>query len=232
MPDLDEYVPVAHRISLFYERFPKGRIVTRLVARSADVIVVQASVYRTETERQPSATGLASERPGDGDVNTVACLENTETSAVGRALANLGFHATRRRPSYHGSSPASRDAVSKRESSVSPESLGVRTIYGPPARVRGRARALASDFATPPAPAVVGPPGEERRPLSVIARDLMRLLDEAEQLGVRPRRIAEWKVRVQTGSYADADFERLEAALRAWVCKARERRVVASGREM
>jgi hypothetical protein len=75
--------------------------------------------------------------------------------------------------------------------------------------------------------AVVSLPAAER-PLSVISRDLLRLLDEAEQLGVRPRRTAEWKVRVQTGSNTDADFERLEAALRAWVCKARERRDVAS----
>ncbi|HYU52251.1 MAG TPA: hypothetical protein VEK37_04875, partial [Gemmatimonadaceae bacterium] len=34
-----------------------------------------------------------------GDINTVACLENTETSAVGRALANLGFTASAKRPS-------------------------------------------------------------------------------------------------------------------------------------
>jgi hypothetical protein len=47
----------------------------------------------------PAATGWASEREGDGDINTVACLENTETSAVGRALANLGFTASAKRPS-------------------------------------------------------------------------------------------------------------------------------------
>jgi hypothetical protein len=44
---------------------------------------VQAFVFRSVEEERPSATGLASERIGDGDVNTVACLENTETSAIG-----------------------------------------------------------------------------------------------------------------------------------------------------
>ena len=46
-----------------------------------------------------AATGWASEREGDSDINSVACLENTETSAVGRALANLGFTASSKRPS-------------------------------------------------------------------------------------------------------------------------------------
>lgn len=93
------YAPVADRIALFYERFPTGRIVTQLAMHNEHEIVFQASVYRTEASRKPSATGWASERIGDGDINTVACLENTETSAIGRALANLGFTASSRRPS-------------------------------------------------------------------------------------------------------------------------------------
>jgi hypothetical protein len=59
----------------------------------------RASVYRDARTRWPAATGWASERVGDGDINTVACLENTETSAIGRALANLGFTASKNRPS-------------------------------------------------------------------------------------------------------------------------------------
>src|SRR5256885_13604213 len=38
-------------------------------------------------------------REEDGDVNAVEYLENTETSAIGRALANLGFTASAERPS-------------------------------------------------------------------------------------------------------------------------------------
>jgi hypothetical protein len=95
-----EYALVADRIALFYERFPHGRIITELVSRSEREVTFKALVYRSPEEHEPAATGWASEREGDGDVNLVACLENTETSAIGRALANLGFTAARRRPSY------------------------------------------------------------------------------------------------------------------------------------
>jgi hypothetical protein len=104
-----EYALVADRIALFYERFPQGRIITELVSRSEREVTFKASVYRSAEERQPAATGWASEREGDGDVNLVACLENTETSAIGRALANLGFTASRRRPSYEEMVKAERE---------------------------------------------------------------------------------------------------------------------------
>jgi hypothetical protein len=95
----DQYATVAERIELFYSRFPEGRINTELVTREGGEITFKALVYRTAAETLAAATGWASEREGDGDVNTVACLENTETSAVGRALANLGFTASTKRPS-------------------------------------------------------------------------------------------------------------------------------------
>jgi hypothetical protein len=95
----EQYATVAERIELFYSRFPDGRINTELVAREAGEMTFKALVYRSAAESAAAATGWASEREGDGDVNTVACLENTETSAVGRALANLGFVASPRRPS-------------------------------------------------------------------------------------------------------------------------------------
>lgn len=97
--DTGDYAPVADRIALFYERHPEGRIITELVSRSQHDVTFRALVYRSPTEPEPAATGWASERPGDGDVNAVACVENTETSAIGRALANLGFAASAQRPS-------------------------------------------------------------------------------------------------------------------------------------
>ena len=97
--DLERYAPVARRITLFYERYPAGRIITTLVERDARAVIFRARIYRTAEEASPAATGWALEREGDGDVNAVACLENTETSAIGRALANLGFTASAARPS-------------------------------------------------------------------------------------------------------------------------------------
>jgi hypothetical protein len=97
--DPTAYAPVAERIRLFWEAFPNGRITTRLVSRTEHDVVFEARVYRSAEDARPAATGWAAEREGDGDVNAVACLENTETSAVGRALANLGFTAAKERPS-------------------------------------------------------------------------------------------------------------------------------------
>ena len=95
----EQYATVAERIELFYERYPQGRINTELVSRSDGAITFKAVVYRDPSDTTPAATGWTSEREGDSDINTVACLENTETSAVGRALANLGFVASAKRPS-------------------------------------------------------------------------------------------------------------------------------------
>lgn len=102
------YAPVSERVRLFWTAYPNGRITTRLVSRSERDVVFVACVYRSPDEAKPAATGWAAEREGDGEVNAVACLENTETSAVGRALANLGFTAARERPSLEEMERAAR----------------------------------------------------------------------------------------------------------------------------
>jgi hypothetical protein len=128
----DQYATVAERIELFYSRFPEGRINTELVTREGGEITFKALVYRTAAETLAAATGWASEREGDGDVNTVACLENTETSAVGRALANLGFTASTRRPSLEEMEKAARvrralsfGAAQRKETTISPTDADV-----------------------------------------------------------------------------------------------------------
>ena len=121
--DLSAYTPVAERIRRFYERFPAGRIVTELVSREphdgAHVITFRALAYRSASDTLPAATGWAAERDDDGEVNEVACLENAETSAIGRALANLGF-ATSTRPSREEMAKANRAREHRRERSVPP----------------------------------------------------------------------------------------------------------------
>src|SRR5437868_10652625 len=109
--DPASYAPVAERISLFYESFPRGRIITEMISRTERDVVFRALVYRQADDSDPAATGWAAEREGDGEINTVACLENTETSAIGRALANLGFTASRERPSAEEMAKVSRARV-------------------------------------------------------------------------------------------------------------------------
>lgn len=156
-----EYTPVAERITQFWERFPRGRIVTDLVSQTPREIVFVARVYRRSDDRQPSATGWSAERVGDGEVNSVACLENAETSAVGRALANLGFTASRRRPSreemekaFHARRPSPAYPAGRSTDAMADEALDLMALirtaqrYGMRAAraERLRSRALAGAF--------------------------------------------------------------------------------------
>ena len=88
----------------------------------------KALVYRSAGDEHPAATGWAAEREGDGDINLVACLENTETSAIGRALANLGFTASRQRPSAEEMAQASRARIRR----TAPDDGRRRLVVGPP----------------------------------------------------------------------------------------------------
>jgi hypothetical protein len=135
--DPETYAPVAERIELFYQRFPTGRILTELVQHTEQEVVFRAAVYRAADDPEPAATGWAAERVGDGEVNAVACLENTETSAIGRALANLGFLASRLRPSAEEVAKAALHLVRTAErAGLSParaEALRARIARGLPA---------------------------------------------------------------------------------------------------
>lgn len=94
----DEYEAVEDRLPKFWADHPKGRIVTDLRPSPPGEWVVFAALYR-EAEAEPFATGLAHEVSGAGPVNTTSALENCETSAIGRALANGGYAPKGKRPS-------------------------------------------------------------------------------------------------------------------------------------
>jgi hypothetical protein len=58
--DPASYAPVAERISLFYQAFPRGRIITEMISRTERDVVFRAVVYRDAGEREAAATGWAS----------------------------------------------------------------------------------------------------------------------------------------------------------------------------
>jgi len=94
---LKDYIPVAERIADFYGHHPNGRIITTIVEHKEETgfVLMRAEVYREADDAQPSATGHAFEVKGQGHVNQTSHIENCETGAVGRALANLGLETKR-----------------------------------------------------------------------------------------------------------------------------------------
>lgn len=95
--NLDDYVTVSQRIERFYEKHPDGRIITNVVEVNHETgfVLMQAMIYRTNADAHPAATGHAFEVRGDSYINKSSYIENCESSAVGRALALLGFEVRR-----------------------------------------------------------------------------------------------------------------------------------------
>jgi len=114
--NLDEYDTVASRIKKFRREHPNGRMATEIISATGETgatrWVVRALLWTDRWEDrdmtikriEPDATGLATETDGEEGVNETSALENAETSAIGRALANLG---------YSGDKRASRDEMQK-----------------------------------------------------------------------------------------------------------------------
>ena len=87
--NLDDYEPVAARHARWLEKHPHGRTITHMVSTpGADICVIRAELWLDEV---CIATGYAEEVRGAGNVNRTSHVENCETSAVGRALANAGM---------------------------------------------------------------------------------------------------------------------------------------------
>lgn len=94
--NLDDYVPVHERIEKFYATNPAGRILTN-IERLDDggLVLFKASVYRSNDDAEPASTGHAYEQANSSYINKTSHIENCETSAIGRALANLGIEVSR-----------------------------------------------------------------------------------------------------------------------------------------
>ena len=102
--NLDDYETVEERLIKFWKDHAEGRIITTLLSGTSTQFIVRAELYKGASDVL-WATGLAEETVQGRGVNSTSALENCETSAIGRALANAGYATKGKR--------ASREEMSK-----------------------------------------------------------------------------------------------------------------------
>ena len=96
-----EYKTVALRVKEWRDDIGEDMgLTTEVIHHDDHSVIVRAQI--TCPHGQVLSSGLGEERRGEGSINRTSALENAETSAVGRALAFLG---------YGGSEIASADEV-------------------------------------------------------------------------------------------------------------------------
>lgn len=112
--NLDNYETVEDRLVKFWHDHPDGRIATMMEDITADksMVVFRCDVYFHADDHKPKASGYAEETRNSSPVNKTSFVENCETSAIGRALANCGYAAKGSRPSREEMEKVQRAPVS------------------------------------------------------------------------------------------------------------------------
>ena len=116
--NLDDYEMVKDRIPLFLEEYPEGRINTEVISENNGV-TMKAYLYKNLEEQvscAPLSTGIAREVPG-GHIDKY--YENCETSAIGRALANINLYSGDRPSFEEMNSAKSMQETKNKDTSVS-----------------------------------------------------------------------------------------------------------------
>jgi len=106
--DLSQYATVEERLVKFWQDHPDGAIITEIAYREGDTIIFKAYIY-FERGGELVATGYAEEVKDASPVNKTSYVENAETSAIGRGLANANY-AMKKRPSREEMQKAERRA--------------------------------------------------------------------------------------------------------------------------
>ena len=87
-----QYQTVALRVSMFRETYPDYSLLTEVLHRSNECVVMKASIV--DPAGRVIATGHSEEYRQSSTINKTSALENAETSAIGRALAAAGYGGT------------------------------------------------------------------------------------------------------------------------------------------
>jgi len=83
------YIEVNERLKHFRANYPDHRLLSEIVSNDNGVIVMRAWVE--DANGSTVAVGHAYEKEGSTFINKTSYVENCETSAWGRALANFGI---------------------------------------------------------------------------------------------------------------------------------------------
>jgi len=101
--NLNDYETVEDRLKRAHTTYPDLRVVTKNRTtpqdRQVSTWVVEARIYLNAEDQAKGlvkATGWAFEIDGAGMANKTSALENCETSAIGRALANMNLSGNKR----------------------------------------------------------------------------------------------------------------------------------------
>jgi hypothetical protein len=91
--DLSNYETVEQRLVRFWAAYPNGRVYTSMMNYTGDACVFYCELYADKFDKVPVSTGYAEEVKSDRGVNATSFVENCETSAIGRAIANCPLQA-------------------------------------------------------------------------------------------------------------------------------------------
>jgi hypothetical protein len=84
-----EYVEVNERLKYFREHYPEYTLISEILSMGDGMVVMKATII--SPENRVIATGHAYEMEDSSFINKTSYIENCETSAWGRALANFGI---------------------------------------------------------------------------------------------------------------------------------------------
>ena len=110
--NLDDYELVEDRLKKYWKENPEGRIETNVVHITDDGSCVTIKEEIMDNDGRLVYTCIAQETKGDGFANTTSWIENCETSAIGRALANWKYQGSKKaRPSREEMAKVERNSV-------------------------------------------------------------------------------------------------------------------------